>query len=218
MPVYICTNALCKKNVNLFEADKIISFCLSELCKLKSNFAKSFLENFNRRIVDRRNITAASLVAFLNSKNVSQVSFLEYLTTEQLKEASINLYKKISGDKILKCHSNKMENVHDETHDNDLDPLALMEQRFRAYLDIDCSTNAENLDIESVIDLLSCGQVSDKRIESLSQAMLSIQPTSANPERAFSLAGFFCNKMRNRMSSELLDALVFLKDNYSKFV
>ena len=52
------------------------------------------------------------------------------------------------------------------------------------------------------------------RLERLRSVADMILATSINSERAFSSAGSFCTKLRTRMSSELLDALVFLKNYF----
>ena len=35
--------------------------------------------------------------------------------------------------------------------------------------------------------------------------------SSTEPERAFSIMGYFCTKIRNRLSDEALDAMVFMR-------
>ena len=58
----------------------------------------------------------------------------------------------------------------------------------------------------------------DKDIKMLADSVATIQPTSVNPERAFSIAGFFCSKIRSRMGSDLLGALVLLKYNFINYI
>ena len=53
-----------------------------------------------------------------------------------------------------------------------------------------------------------------QRLELLDKALRTIKPTSVEPERAFSIMGYFCTKLRNRMSDETLDAMVFLRQHY----
>ena len=49
------------------------------------------------------------------------------------------------------------------------------------------------------------------RFQVVFAALLSIKPTSTEPERAFSIMGYFCTKIRNRLSDEALDAMVFMR-------
>jgi hypothetical protein len=48
------------------------------------------------------------------------------------------------------------------------------------------------------------------------QALLSIPPTSVEAERAFSSAGYFCTKVRSRLSDETLDTLCLLRHYFQK--
>ena len=50
-----------------------------------------------------------------------------------------------------------------------------------------------------------------KMMESLYQAFNNINPSTVNVERVFSICGFIKNKSRNRMRSDLLDAIIFIR-------
>lgn len=57
-------------------------------------------------------------------------------------------------------------------------------------------------------------EVTKKRTQNLEliyKALLSVKPTSTDSERAFSTAGTFVTKSRNRLSDRSLHAIVFLK-------
>ena len=55
-----------------------------------------------------------------------------------------------------------------------------------------------------------------KNLELLFKALLTIKPTSVEPERAFSAMGFFQPKIRNRMGDKTLDALITMRQFYKK--
>ena len=48
-------------------------------------------------------------------------------------------------------------------------------------------------------------------MESLYQAFNNINPSTVNVEQVFSICGFIKNKPRNRMCSDLLDAIIFIR-------
>ena len=52
------------------------------------------------------------------------------------------------------------------------------------------------------------------RLDKMNKTLLTIKPTSVEPERAFSIMGYFHTKLRNRLSDEALDAMVFLRQHY----
>ncbi|KAH9629866.1 hypothetical protein HF086_006550, partial [Spodoptera exigua] len=45
-------------------------------------------------------------------------------------------------------------------------------------------------------------------------AFITTKPTSVESERAFSTAGYFCNKIRSRLNDSSLDALIFLRSHF----
>jgi len=55
-----------------------------------------------------------------------------------------------------------------------------------------------------------------KIVEGTGQALLIIQSTLTNNERIYSISGGFMIKIRNRLNTEMLNALVFLKFHFKK--
>lgn len=53
-------------------------------------------------------------------------------------------------------------------------------------------------------------------LQQLFDALHSVQATSVEAERAFSICGQFVTKLRNRLSAESIDALCFLKAHFQK--
>ena len=53
-----------------------------------------------------------------------------------------------------------------------------------------------------------------KNLEKLYHALLTIKPTSEEPERAFSAMRLFVTKLRNRLNDESLDASIFMRQFY----
>jgi len=50
-------------------------------------------------------------------------------------------------------------------------------------------------------------------IQDMMEQIFSIAPSSTSCERTFSTAGIIISKIRNRMGSDLADAIIFLKNN-----
>jgi hAT family C-terminal dimerisation region len=57
-------------------------------------------------------------------------------------------------------------------------------------------------------------RVRGKYLQKVYEALLTIKPTSVESERAFSSAGYICNKIRSRMNDETLDILCFLRATF----
>ena len=54
------------------------------------------------------------------------------------------------------------------------------------------------------------------KMKQLFKALLTIPPTSVEPERVFSAAGLFARKLRSRLSDKSVSALSFLRSHYIK--
>ena len=68
-----------------------------------------------------------------------------------------------------------------------------------------------NLNLDKEFRLFQATGKRTDGLEKLYKALLTIKPTSTASERVFSVSGVFKNKLRNKLSCEVLDALVFLK-------
>ena len=66
---------------------------------MDSQFATTFLSAFNARFIQRRNVDAASMVAFLNGKSKNEVQFLEYSDENKKIENCKLFYERIYPEK-----------------------------------------------------------------------------------------------------------------------
>jgi len=70
--------------------------------------------------------------------------------------------------------------------------------------------------LERDIKALEGTGIRTPRLQNLYDALLSIQPTSTSCEQVFSVAGIIKTKIRNRLSPEKLNSLVWLKNYFKK--
>ena len=59
-------------------------------------------------------------------------------------------------------------------------------------------------------------QAGPEKLENVYRALLTVKPTSTDLERKIFVAGSFVIRNRNRMGSETLDSLVFLKYSFMR--
>lgn len=80
------------------------------------------------------------------------------------------------------------------------------------------STHNDSLDQNVKIEmaLFENGGDRGRYLTKAYEHLLTIPPTSVEPERIFSSAGLFCNKIRSRLGDATLDALIFLKTHYQE--
>lgn len=64
--------------------------------------------------------------------------------------------------------------------------------------------------------LFETTKVRPENLQRLYLALGTIQPTSVEAERAFSVCGLFVTKLRNRLSEKSINALCFLKSHFIK--
>ena len=78
---------------------------------------------------------------------------------------------------------------------------------------IEPETQASNLMsiIKKEMHLFENGGNWGHNLELVYQYLLSIPPTSIEPERAFSAAGYLGSKIRSRLNDQTLNALLFLR-------
>lgn len=76
--------------------------------------------------------------------------------------------------------------------------------------------NSLDLILKREMTLFECGGNRGKYLEAAYTYVKSIPPTSVEAERAFSSAGYLCNKIRSNLSDETLDTLSFLRKYYQK--
>jgi hypothetical protein len=65
--------------------------------------------------------------------------------------------------------------------------------------------------IKQEMNLHEASSTRGYNLENTYNNLLTIPPTSIEPERAFSASSYLCNKLRSTLSDETLDALLFLR-------
>ena len=84
-----------------------------------------------------------------------------------------------------------------------------------AKFDDNSFESVEFNEIVSIRREMACFEANSKsrpqRFQIILNALLTIKPTSTEPERAFSIMRYFCTKLRNRMGDDVLDALSFMR-------
>ena len=68
--------------------------------------------------------------------------------------------------------------------------------------------------VKKEMSLFEATKKRPENLEKLYHILLTIKPTSVEPERAFSAMGLFVTKLRNRLNDESLDALIFMLQYY----
>ena len=208
-PVYIGVNSLCKENVNVIDGDKIVAFISNKLAAMNSPFARTLHDKFKTRINNRRSVGIASLLTHLTKQE--KLPNFDYHSLDEIADLGIKLFERLKfeideNESIIEVDND--EPLEGDTRENDLNMQG----------ELDAMLNKKPLQkSESLQGAIISANNDDVRIQVLIETLKSMNVTSVNPERAFSIAGWINAPRRSRMGAKLLDAIVFLKYNLVNF-
>lgn len=171
------------------------------------------VDTIKNKINDRRDNKMLSLISYLkDSENIKNCS---NTFNNSLKIFAGQMYKRL----FVQCDNELSSSSDDDICEVEAD------QTFKNKLN-NAITNAKALPKISTGDsknlfkkelaLFEITKHRTKNLDKLYNALLTIKPTSVESERVFYVAGNFLTKIRNRMSNELLNALIILKANFLK--
>ena len=70
--------------------------------------------------------------------------------------------------------------------------------------------------VKKEMALFEATQTRPSNLDRLFRSLLTIRPTSVEPERAFSAMGWFVTRLRTRLNDKTLDALIFMRHYYKQ--
>lgn len=223
--------ALCRRDASLLTADVAFKFAIRKLANIENNYvAEKMLQMLKKRYTERRlNFTAATLNYLQNPEN--------YFLQNNNEDSSV--FPRPSSDEMCQEIVSLLCRTKSTTTQAQLLPVPVSqgeEARFSEPAETIILTKGEELNAElekatenrmrssAHEDIFTNVRIEMALFENggdrgryLSQAydhLLTIPPTSVEPERVFSSAGLLCNKIRSRLSDISLDALVFLRSYY----
>lgn len=219
-PVKLTVDACCTEDATLLTADASLQFMLNELSKQNGSISASLKDELIKRITERRS-TMSSVLQYLHCRAAFSKKSYDKEVFKVLNKNSIHAF-------ILKLlqrlypEIEDVNNLNDTLSDED-DIIIPIEDRLRAAIS-DKLNERSNIqecnDIDSIIKQELClFEASNKRGKYLQMAyefLLTIPPTSIDSERAFSVAGGVCTKIRNRLEDNTLEALTCLKCHFNK--
>lgn len=193
---------------NIMIAEAVVKFISENLNSLRSSLARDLGKSIVERYNSRRNKEILSLLLFLHTGAypISSPGF-EYSDKKVIKATASSLFNRLFPDETTNLSQTSSESsTEKKSLQNGIDALLKPKEKVVAgKLDKD-------------IQLLEASGEKSLRLEKLYKALLSIQSTSTSCEQAFSVAGSFKTKIRNRLSPEKLSALCWLKSYFIKKV
>lgn len=211
------TEALSKDNINLIEGEIIIRSLVQQTATFSSPLAKEFHDSLVEKLSVRRNTLMTSLALYLSNS--------DFLTKAEINKYPLKLESKktvqIYGTELLKrlYKGETQEDLAARTPLDDEKPLTFQEL-LRKNID-DQRQNMKNEHVSQDLNAISkhfkMYDLTKERspiLEKFFFAVCSIQPTSVQSERNFSLASCFVSKIRSSLSPKHVDMLCFLKSQF----
>ena len=220
-PIEFVVKRLCQENASLLEAEKVVAFAFQRLRKLNTALSFDVFEKFEARILDNRNSVLCHLLSFLeNPSFVSQEKddFDIKIDMEKIVTLAEKLFNRLFNKNLqqnndasdAKLQTNRSLEQAEES-------MSLTENYERFCLSGSRKEPEPKITSEIILQEIGLFKATRKRppnLESLYQALLTIRPTSVEPERAFSSMNNFCSKLRASMNDDTLSNLVMMSQYY----
>lgn len=229
-PIEIAVNYLCQKDADLILSEKIVFFTLKKLAELDTPTSRALHRQLTIRVEERRNVDLIHLVEYLNCP--------DYLDTASARD---QFGRKISKPAVIALAASLLQRLYPDTTDgnNALSErdegtsneeqvedttIKTVSEEYAEFLlmpSINATTSSnsgrrktERTILKQECSLYESTKTRPENLEKLHKCLLTIKPTSVEPERAFSVMGLFLTKIRNRLSDNMLDAIIFLRHQY----
>lgn len=196
--VKMTVEALCRSDANIIQAEGALSFQLIKLQNLNSDISQKMLTSIKNRIHQRQNKNLLDLAKYILNPSIYPAKEVLNLATKLLKR----LYP--FDEEISNSEEDEEQDGSLQEELNSAIKKALTEAKPNGDFDM----------LRQEFILYKKTKNKTKNISLLHKAIKTIKPSSTECERAFSIAGKFCTKLRSRLSDSSLSALIFLKFYY----
>ncbi|CAH1637000.1 unnamed protein product [Spodoptera littoralis] len=224
----VTLEALCRRDANLLTADTALNFCLQKLNSLQTSLSVSLANSLCTRIKENR-LIEASILQYLHNPSKYFENKLDPRAFNTFNNDEVTLSLKQLYERLNKVTTEKSidSNYSENSNANDFNDIATAEltcltakEQLACELEnllkpqkIETQTSTHDLQTTLHVEkaLFENGGDRGKHLNQCYNYLLSIPPTSVEAERAFSNAGYFCNKIRSSLSEKSLNALCFLR-------
>lgn len=185
---------------------------MNEISSQTSDLALRLNAALVKRFKERRNVELTTLILYLNNPKIFTSNHhpdLELSTKSSTVRFGISIMERILNENDLPSE-NSSEGLTEELS------LSIHERLQQSVNEITSTktTVTKESNYKKEFTLFDRHQERTPRLNLLYDALLSVQPTSTQSERNFSLAGNFVSKLRTRLSDVHIDALCFLKSYF----
>ena len=227
-PVKHAVDGLSRRNATLLTAERIHDFVLKSLSNSNSEYSASFKSHLEVRIKERRNACLVHLLECLHDPNFLMESkldiFGEYGNKNRMYTLAVTLMQRLLGVAELgPKEDSQVASLASTSVCKESSHESLKEKLEQAILSASIPatgpSTTPNLNKRMVQKECEVFEASGRRpanLQHLYEALLTIQPTFVEAERAFSACGLFVTKLRSRLHDSTVDALCFIRNALQK--
>lgn len=224
-PLEILVKSLSKRSTTILGSEAAIICVFEHLENMDSELADEMLTALKNRLgSSRRNDKIVSMAKFFHDPenySTEQNNFFKPIPRTELEKEMLKLLKKLERDKSENEAENENEEDNTETS-SEVGSCSFAETLKNKMLAFckpkDYSKKSSNR-LQTLRKELKYLEVSGNlpsSLKCLKSALMSIPPSSIEPERTFSLCEFFVTKRRSRFSDKIINALIFIKSHLKK--
>ena len=232
-PVKAAVDLLCRRDATLLTAEVALKFMLGKLKEQNSVICKEMMLALLARVEQRR--TAASgVLQYLHNSNPAVAQFEMFRLPNQtslrkfIKDRLSSHPPSIGQNTHVNFgdeYESRQENAPNRNAAASSTAQELKDELQQALEQCQSEETAVRSSAEQEITLvtikkeMSVYEGNGYRgpiLQRIRQHLLTVPPTSVESERAFSVAGNFCTKIRSRLGDNSIDALCFLKCHFKK--
>ncbi|GBP65678.1 hypothetical protein EVAR_98391_1 [Eumeta japonica] len=218
-PIKLTVEAICRRDANLCTADAALNFLIKQLSSKNSALAKKIKTCLVDRIKQRRSDNLTGVLNYLqNPRKDEENQLLSELEWHNLFPVPTQALLRKQIKSIVK-RLNSRDDTEEEERSESLTDVELRPEtsqpqltlKEKLQLEIDKSMKSPDPEIQvqnesgmtnsirREMSLFENGGVRGYYLETAYKYLMSIPPTSVEPERAFSAAAYVGNKLRSRL-------------------
>ena len=227
-PVKHAVDGLYRRKATLLTAERIHDFVFKTLSNFDSAYSASLKSHLEVRIKDKRNVCLVHLLEYLHDpdflmKNKLDI-FGEYGNKNKIYILASTLMQKLFG--VLEPgpgEESQFASLASTSICRDSSRASLKEELERAITSASIpatrpsiTPNLNRRMVQKECEVFEASGIRPANLQTLYEALLTIQPTSVEAERAFSACGLFATKLRSRLHDSTIDALCFIRNALQK--
>ena len=227
-PVKHAVDGLCRRNATLLTAERIHDFVFKTFSNSNSAYSASLKPHLEVRIKDWRNTCLVHLLEYLHDPNFlmeSKFDILgEYGNKNKMHTLAAALMQKLfEVPEPDRGEESQFASLASTSVCRDPSRASLKEELERAITSASIpatrpsfTPNLNRRMVQKECEVFEASGIRPANLQTLYEALLTIQLTSVEAERAFSACGLFVTKLRSRLHDSTIDALCFIRNALQK--